>query len=328
MKKQIVKITITCTLMACYLWSCDKENQDSSEKTKWTIFDVSDGLISNPVYSIAVESENIIWIGTNRGISKLDGTTWTSYEEQGLANHIVSAIAIDKLGNKWFATLGNGVIKLENNNNWVTYNDLNGLADNRVNTIIIDESNIIWFGTDKGVSKFDGLTWTTYTTSDGLVENHVFSIAIDNIGNFWFGTDGGVSKYDGSIWTSYIFNGDKSQGIAGNGITSIAIDNSGSKWFGTWSGLSEFNGTNWTNHVETDWLKAGSIATSIIVDSSGSVWFGSNGGGVSKLNGTIWTTYTMANQSKIASVNAIATDSKGIMWFGTVEGILKLEFIK
>jgi ligand-binding sensor domain-containing protein len=328
MKNQILKMAILFTLMTCCHWSCDKENQDGSEKTKWTIFDVSDGLISNPVYSIAVESENIIWIGTNRGISKLDGTTWTSYEDHGLANHIVSAIAIDKLGNKWFGTLGNGVVKFENNNNWITYDESNGLADNRVNAIIIDESNTIWFGTDKGVSKFDGLTWTTYTTSDGLVENHVFSIAIDNMGNFWFGTNGGVSKFNGATWTSYIYNGDKNKGIAGNGVMSIAVDNSGSKWFGTWGGLSEFNGTNWTNHLETEWLKAGSIANSIIVDSSGIVWFGSNGWGISKLNGKIWTTYTMANQSEIASVNAIATDSKGTMWFGTVEGILKLEFIK
>ena len=28
-----------------------------------------------------------------------------------------------------------------------------------------------WFGTDGGVSKFDGANWTTYTTSNGLVNN-------------------------------------------------------------------------------------------------------------------------------------------------------------
>jgi hypothetical protein len=52
MKMQILKLAIPFMLMTCLLWSCDKQNQDVSEKTKWTIFDVSNGLISNPVNSI------------------------------------------------------------------------------------------------------------------------------------------------------------------------------------------------------------------------------------------------------------------------------------
>ena len=37
------------------------------------------------------------------GVSKFDGTTWTTYTTaDGLADNYVTAIAIDAQGNKWF----------------------------------------------------------------------------------------------------------------------------------------------------------------------------------------------------------------------------------
>ena len=67
------------------------------------------------------------------------------------------------------------------------------MADNYVSAIAIDSEGNKWFGTGRGVSKFDVTTWTTYTTEDGLASNYVEAIAIDQEGNKWFGTDGGLS---------------------------------------------------------------------------------------------------------------------------------------
>ncbi len=47
---------------------------------------------------------------------------------------------------------------------WTTYNTSNSrLVSDNVNAIAIDPEGNKWFGTDAGVSKFDGATWTTYT---------------------------------------------------------------------------------------------------------------------------------------------------------------------
>ena len=45
---------------------------------------------------------------------------------------------------------------------------LNGLVANDVATIQVDNQGNIWFGTNGGVSKFDGSKWTTYTSANGL----------------------------------------------------------------------------------------------------------------------------------------------------------------
>ena len=88
---------------------------------------------------------------------------------------------------------------------WETYNTSNsGLVSNFVLSIAVDGDDV-WFGTNNGVSKFDGTTWTTYDTSNsGLVYNRVNAIAVDDVeGNIWFGTRWGASKFDGSNWTIY-----------------------------------------------------------------------------------------------------------------------------
>ena len=55
----------------------------------------------------------ILWCGTNAGVSKYDGTTWTNYDaEDGLIDNNVHSIGIDSAGNYWFGT-ENGVSKFD-----------------------------------------------------------------------------------------------------------------------------------------------------------------------------------------------------------------------
>ena len=52
----------------------------------------------------------------------------------------------------------------------------------------------------------------------------------------------------------------------------------------------------------------------------GNPWFGTWGGGVSKFDGTAWTTYTTDDGLADNWVNAIAVDGAGNPWFGTWGG--------
>jgi ligand-binding sensor domain-containing protein len=64
--------------------------------------------------AIAIDASGNKWFGTwGGGVSKFDGTTWTTYNSSnsGLAYNSVQAIAIDASGNKWFGTTFSGVSK-------------------------------------------------------------------------------------------------------------------------------------------------------------------------------------------------------------------------
>ena len=63
----------------------------------------------------------------------------------------------------------------------------NGLVDNGVWDIIIDEKGDVWAGTTRGASRFDGQIWHTYTSKDGLSQNQVIDLAIDEQGVLYAG---------------------------------------------------------------------------------------------------------------------------------------------
>ena len=128
-----------------------------------TSYTTADGLINDAANCVNVDADDNVWFGTQGGISKFDGTTWTSFDQTSHPD----------------------------------------LVNNVIKAIFIDSDNGIWAGTDFGISHFDGTTWTTYTTDDGLLDNRVFYINQDNDGAMWFGNNDGVSKFDGTTWTSW-----------------------------------------------------------------------------------------------------------------------------
>jgi hypothetical protein len=115
------------------------------------------GLSYNGISSIAIDGSGNKWIGTGGGLTRFDGTNWTTYTtaNSGLPDNSVRSIAIDGSGNKWIGTDGGGL------------------------------------------ARFDGTNWAVYTTSNsGLPNNFVHSIAIDGSGNKWIGTySGGLAVF-------------------------------------------------------------------------------------------------------------------------------------
>jgi len=216
---------------------------------------------------------------------------------------------------------------------WETYNTSNsGLVSNFVLSIAVDGDNM-WFGTNRGVSVFDGDNWTTYGTSDGLVNRFVNAIAIDTEGNKWFGTSNGVSKFDDGgtphnksddTWTPYTTS---NSGLVFRYVSAVAVDQAGNIWFGTkidyayGCGVSRFDGvTNWTTYNKYSGLVDNAI-NAIAVDNSGNVWVGTVWGGVSKFDGSNWTPYDTSSGLASNYVRSIAIDSADVKWFGGCIGV-------
>lgn len=133
-----------------------------------------DGLLSNQVHAIAIDSAGHKWFGASEGISEFDGAIWTSYNtiNSGLVHNSITAIAIDSAGGKWFGTDGGGVSEFDGTN-WKSCNTSNsGLTDNRVTAIAVDKANHKWFATSAGgVSEFDDTAWMS--TPLGLTSKHI-----------------------------------------------------------------------------------------------------------------------------------------------------------
>lgn len=65
--------------------------------------------------------------------------------------------------------------------------------------------SVVWVGTDKGISRFDGQTWMTYTTENGLVSHQIHCVHTREDGVLCVGTDRGISCLNDNDWMSYVF---------------------------------------------------------------------------------------------------------------------------
>jgi len=59
----------------------------------------------------------------------------------------------------------------------------------------------MWFGTDEGVWRYDGLHWTVYTREDGLIGAPVNALCATRDGSVWAGTEMGISRFREGTWS-------------------------------------------------------------------------------------------------------------------------------
>jgi len=187
--------------------------------------------------------------------------------------------------------------------------------------IAADEDEALWFGTDNGVSRYDGKGFINFTTQDGLKDNRVKAIYRDANGALWFGTyRGGASHYDDKTLANFTTQ----DGLAHNRVLAIADDKDGALWFGTDNGVSRYNGKTFINFTTQDGLPH-NIINDIHRTSDGILWFGTNGGGVSQWNGRKFETLDEEDGLAYNKVNIIHGSSDGSLWIGMrARGICRL----
>ncbi len=311
----------------------------------FTNYTTAQGLGNNIVKCIFQDKIGNIWFGTNGGgVTKYDGKCFTNLTtEQGLANDRVSAIAEDNGGNLWFSTL-NGVsrynpsVKKDSSKLFINYTAAQGLAGNEILVSVIDKSGNVWFGTSAGASKFNGSTFISYTEAQGLANNFIRCMLVDKAGNIWFGTTNGVSMFSPDIKSPsaapVFINYSITQGLPKTLITAIIEDKSGNLWFAATTGMSRFNpalkdndttaSKRVTNFGTAQGLSNDAVA-SITEDKTGSLWIGTNGGGLSKYDGSSLTGFTHYQGLTMGKVWSIIEDKKGDLWFGSSGGLCKYD---
>jgi len=63
-----------------------------------------------------------------------------------------------------------------------------GLPSSEVYSVMQDSRGYIWFGTDKGLARYDGTNFKVFSTEDGLPSNTIFKVFEDIDSNLWFST--------------------------------------------------------------------------------------------------------------------------------------------
>ncbi len=289
------------------------------------------GPIGNRIADMTLDGEGRLWLASpGYGMSGFDGKRWENFSpiaDTTLHSHPnghespiskgICAVAVDKVGNKWFGLWAGGVIKLDTEGNQTLYDEDNSIlrfSDPNykwatwnvvVNQIMVDKANNKYFANwYNGVAILDSseTNWVMYDRliSDGVITGRlILDMLIDNQGRKWFAHRDGAGGSQGGV--SYLFD-DKGtpldqeddslvyflgerDGLLNNKVNSLAIDLDGSIWMGTDEGVSKYD--PWLSPVPIPGYRflpnyldriGYREVSSIEVDTKGNKWFGTSSG--------------------------------------------------
>jgi len=145
-----------------------------------------------------------LWLGTIEKMGRIRNGRYSSVEPAvGLPETDPRAFFLDSRGWLWIGLRYKGVSVTKEpaaeSPTFLNYSLEQGqLSSNAVRTITEDRAGRLYFGTDRGLDRFDPHSnqWTHYTTADGLVGNHINHVLRDHNGLIWIASEGGISRFD------------------------------------------------------------------------------------------------------------------------------------
>lgn len=105
------------------------------------------------------------------------------------------------------------------------YDVENGLSHHNVSSIIQDSLGFMWYGTFKGLNKFDGYKFTPFhhdpKNSNSLISDNISCMAVEKSGMIWIGTKlNGLNLYNPYTGNFTLFRHEerKEQSLSNNQI--------------------------------------------------------------------------------------------------------------
>jgi len=309
-------------LLFVYPWNQPALALDPQKAISQYIFNSwtsEDGLPQNTVMAIAQTADGYLWLGTEEGLARFDGVSFTIFDPSNtpeIKNNFILALYVDKEDNLWIGT-NDGISRFKDGR-FTSFTTHDGLSNNIVRGFCEDKNGTLWIATDGGgLNAFKDGKFTSYTTKDGLSGNKVMTVYGDREGNLWIGTyeGGGLSKFKDGRFTTFT----KKDGLSDHTVWTIHEDREFNLWIGTERGLNKFSDGKFTRFHPTDGLSS-EIVKSVYEDLDGNLWIATFGGGLNRFRDGTFTSFTMKDGLSNNIVRTIYEDQEGSLWIGTDGG--------
>lgn len=268
---------------------------------------LSSSLNDKAIYTIYRGREGIMWLGTYFGGVNMARPSEKGFNvllpdggEKALSGKAISQIMEDRNSNIWVATEDGGVNIWNRDNDTFEYlrntPEKNSLSVDNVHALFEDDDGTIWIGTFLGgLNKYDPKTnkitvFQNYSKESSAFNNNmVYAIHRDSNGTLWIGTQAGLNVFDSAREGYVPF---KPEVFNGKFVYDIYEDNAGGLWF--------------------------------CVMNSDVIYYYQPQKGLIKEYHYSQSSPSATNQGTIAALQ----DSRGSMWFGTVDsGLITLDTI-
>lgn len=316
--------------------------QSLAEQTRPQFYHLSieQGLSQSTVQTMLQDSKGFMWIGTQDGLNRYDGYTFTVYRHEAekadsLSSQYISALYEDQEGTLWVGTLQGGLNKMNRDTGTFvhymhSWENGGSLSSDAILALNEDTQGNIWVGTSKGLNILNKKTglFTRYrhqpSVPGSLSHDRVTAIVRDDKGNMWVGTDNGLNRFhsDTQRFTSFF-----AQENEPYEIYTMIKDNQGRLLVGTSKGIDVWELENVRTTSLSYWKQTSEegFITSLWQDGAGGLWVGTYDGLAYVSLDKDEVNFHRINVSDPRSLNtnkiqSLYGDRAGRMWVGTFTG--------
>lgn len=310
---------------------------------------IEKGLSSRIVFCITQDNTGFMWFGTDDGLNRYDGYNFKVFKNQpndttSISNSTINCCYKTKDNVLWFGTdKGLNIYdpKTETFRIPKPHNDMHReLATQRIRIMYEDSFNNLWIGTQNGLFRYNRIineidVYSFQKQDESAVLNIIRSIYEDNDGILWVGTFNGLFRLNPQTkeYKHFIIKRSKSNTLPNNLITYIYGKETDNLylWLGTETGLCKFkksDGTFEIFHSENTELTHSAIKNMCALTPNKLFLATDYGLNLFDIK-TNKSTPILHNKLNNLSIHENVTqyifkDNTGIIWFGTNNGISKV----
>lgn len=188
-----------------------------------------------------------------------------------------------------------------------------GLPQNTVHAVLQTRDGYMWFATEAGLVRFDGVQFTVFDKQNTpqLGSGLIYSLFEDKQGALWISTSDGLTRLQNGQFHSFTIN----DGLPANTIWLVYQSRNGVLWVLTTAGLGRYA----DGRFQSVPIQQGLSSTSTVTEAAdGSLWVGS-ADGLLRVDTSIPANVVAVVRGEEAQ--ALAADVQGRIWFASRLGL-------
>jgi ligand-binding sensor domain-containing protein/signal transduction histidine kinase len=274
---------------------------------------------------IHIDTNGNVWIGTKeKGLCRFEDEKLIPYSNSNInfsMSHVVSLFA-DREGSLWIGTEIDGLLRLRDVE-FTAYTTKDGLAGNRVHSLVEDTKGNIWVGSSDGASCITGNVVRNYILHEPTgYPRMITSIAETAEGSMWFATYYGIFSLKDGKFTQVLKDViDKTE------VRLLYKDKTYGLWITTRSkGLIYFkDGKILYTHPNDEGFNFCEDVRTLHLDNSNVLWLGTKNKGLMQLINGQLSSYATRGTIPSNSVTSIYEDSDATLWITTNAGLSRIK---
>jgi ligand-binding sensor domain-containing protein/AraC-like DNA-binding protein len=291
------------------------------------VWGAGSGLPGSSVRALAVTRDGFIWVGTEAGLARFDGVSFTVFDRwnsPALKDSPVLSLYRDVDGVLWVGTDGGGLCAV-GPGEWRCIGEKEGLRSPHVRAITGGSGGRLWAGTDYGVHGIDGEKIAVFGLDQGLSNTIVTALSVsrsnDGHERLWVGTMwGGLARIEDGVVQLFDFN----DGLGDLSVQSLLSQSNGDLWIGTMRGLFRFSNNDTRIRFVPGMDEC--PVTALASGPNGSLLVGTMTQGLKILEGSTFTDMFADDDLADGYVRSILVAPDGFIWAGTESrGLVQLK---